>query len=1231
MTNLVAEANERAKEYDWVGAIGVCRQALEKIEPNNNPAELAGLTKLLARFHFKTAFSSGQREEFEESMRAAKSSYERACSLYAKAGLEAASKTSAARGLFATFWITRDIEKKRKIVNECIALSTEAARIFTLEREDSSLAETNLDLLGFHQSALNLAGDWESSIGHFEKALQAGRNSVKQFDAHAEDGGLLEALHQTLMLLTVEAEPILDPSVFLALKSEIETLNGQLSQLSGRLRSAQARCLAKMGAGNVAMNLEGDFSKAQLLFEEALSAGKAINDSYLPGLVYFHILQTSLWRGVSEENAERRRQVFENGIEVASRAVSSFEISLSTTYLASTYASWADCHFDLANLVETEVGRKRVNLEKAIELATKGAAYETGTWGWRQAAHVLGKAVHSLAITEAGSTQKKDLLQRALSVRQETLKVTDILRPPYSWDRCVMLNYLALVKSEQAKMEENSEVKVRILRGAAADIETCLSVGARWATNPGFRGRLAQYGEWYGDILFQLYGITLEPELAEKAVKTYKEAEKHLGRTEHPGRTAPIEWKIARVRDAQADYKQAAASFQRAAENYELVADSLSGAKTTFDGLSKYMKAWSRIETARLHHAEGEFTLAAELYADAAKILQGAATWMYLSKLSLARSFLETGEALSRRESFKKSTQSFVKAQDTFREAKNELEKKLQEGQSGPEQEELKSWVEIAESREGYSLGRLELEEAKTLDRKGDKKRSYEKYDSASNSFRELVLQVENPQDRDELNTLSQFCQALARMKEAEAKSSPELFAQAAESFIRISNLTSIGKFRLLALANACICHALEFGTQFRLTKDVQFYAKVKTQLEAATEYYQEGGLKKAASWTRGTQRLFDSLLYLADAESEGDPKKKTEYYHIAEKHLERAAALYGKAGFPSKKDEALGFLRRAREDRDLLLVSLETLGQMPGASGDAIAPAALAGAQALGLERFEEANVIGNLTVQEKDVHVGSDFVFEVELANVGTAPATLVRLENVVPDSFEILREMNPYRWEDGSIDLGGKRLGHLKMHEMRIILRPVAKGAFELRPRVFFADDKGNYRWHNFGPVELTVGELGLSGWLRGPGGWGKRKETVKGVTVAEPPSPLPTVGVMPTVEIPSGFQFETERSKEVFHFLVREFVKDYMARRIYSEKAGWRSMMDVIRALKLPRSALYGAGGGSGPALSELERRGLIERRVFPEERGRGGDITKVRVAFGNAIVKDLVERAVMENP
>jgi hypothetical protein len=109
---------------------------------------------------------------------------------------------------------------------------------------------------------------------------------------------------------------------------------------------------------------------------------------------------------------------------------------------------------------------------------------------------------------------------------------------------------------------------------------------------------------------------------------------------------------------------------------------------------------------------------------------------------------------------------------------------------------------------------------------------------------------------------------------------------------------------------------------------------------------------------------------------------------------------------------------------------------------------------------------------------------------------------------------------------------------------------------------------------------------------------------------------------------NFEFATETTKRAFEYLVSAFVEDYMRRRIAQEKAGWRSLMRIITEGKLSRSSMYGYGGRRGRALIELESRGLVEARFFPGERGRGGKILRLRVAYEKEIMKRIIDERIM---
>jgi hypothetical protein len=58
-------------------------------------------------------------------------------------------------------------------------------------------------------------------------------------------------------------------------------------------------------------------------------------------------------------------------------------------------------------------------------------------------------------------------------------------------------------------------------------------------------------------------------------------------------------------------------------------------------------------------------------------------------------------------------------------------------------------------------------------------------------------------------------------------------------------------------------------------------------------------------------------------------------------------------------------------------------------------------------------------------------------------------------------------------------------------------------------------------------------------------------------------------------------------------------------------------------------LDGRGGRHGPALYELVARGLVETRTFSGQRGRGGEVVRVRVAYGREPVKRHVDKAIMK--
>jgi len=134
--------------------------------------------------------------------------------------------------------------------------------------------------------------------------------------------------------------------------------------------------------------------------------------------------------------------------------------------------------------------------------------------------------------------------------------------------------------------------------------------------------------------------------------------------------------------------------------------------------------------------------------------------------------------------------------------------------------------------------------------------------------------------------------------------------------------------------------------------------------------------------------------------------------------------------------------------------------------------------------ERFENADIQVNLILGGREVKVGDYVDIEIELVNVGKASAQLIKVEDIIPEGFELKSFPAICRVEDSYLDMKGRTLSPLKTQELKLVLKPLAKGSFELKPRILYLDEAGKYKSHEPEPVTITVQELGIRGWLRGP---------------------------------------------------------------------------------------------------------------------------------------------------
>jgi hypothetical protein len=204
----------------------------------------------------------------------------------------------------------------------------------------------------------------------------------------------------------------------------------------------------------------------------------------------------------------------------------------------------------------------------------------------------------------------------------------------------------------------------------------------------------------------------------------------------------------------------------------------------------------------------------------------------------------------------------------------------------------------------------------------------------------------------------------------------------------------------------------------------------------------------------------------------------------MTEKVLQTSAGCYLKAEYPAKREQVLKLLERVKGERELAMY-LANMLQCPIIASTTAFPAPTPTSEkSVGLNPLEHAEIQANIVTSQKELRVGESLDLEIELANAGKGPALLTRIVETTPQGFEITEKPETYRVEDGCLNMKAKRLDPLKTEEVKLVLKPTRQGTFTLRPTILYLDENGKKRSHEPEPITITVKELGISGWLKGP---------------------------------------------------------------------------------------------------------------------------------------------------
>ena len=256
--------------------------------------------------------------------------------------------------------------------------------------------------------------------------------------------------------------------------------------------------------------------------------------------------------------------------------------------------------------------------------------------------------------------------------------------------------------------------------------------------------------------------------------------------------------------------------------------------------------------------------------------------------------------------------------------------------------------------------------------------------------------------------------------------------------------------------------------------------------------------------------------------------------------------------------------------------------------------------------QKFKDPSIKAYFVVP-KEVQMGESFCCRLDVVNISRTSCS-IEVYTAVPSEFIIVEQSQITELNQGMLYLQKSELEPFSVKAIHFEFKAIKNGHFTLTSAIEYGDMHQGNALYRPEPINITVKTSSEEG---------ERTRDFVNTTVKKQEVTI-------TPEKPREeelFLFGSGVAKGVFNFLTNEFIKDYMQRRLALEKAGWRTLVEIADSQRIPKSTIY---KNRHRALVELEHRGLIEQRFFPGERGRGGNIIRLRISYDRETVKKHVE-------
>ena len=1094
---ILAQASKKEKESDWLGAAVDYAKGSDSIAAQN----FLGLGELSERAGYafrRAAMQADDVNEFKDRMNKATVSYGRAREAYRK--ISENDTTAKAKGLrceaakaYIAHWLAPDSSEKKKLLDECWRLASESMQAFEKAKEHGEYAKTYIQLSDTAIFLFTREFDFKSREKVIQEAVESGEKAIDFLSASGDVAELARAYVKTVVFLGVFSYNFRDIEEREKYRQEGLSYWGKAKELSEE--AAMTESVYPVFGGQVFFGLEAT-DEAFENCKKALEYGRKMNDKFIIGCSLDWLVYNTAWKLEATEDPAEKNRAIEKLSEYAEESLREFS-KVSFVSPRGDFA-WTKS-IEVMRLLwrgntETDLKRKRGFIDEAFQWGQRNrkmfeeSGYPEIVMSWNGGGSVLRQR---LARLEKNPADKKRLLEEALVYTNKSWGIAEKLEPFLYWNIGIARSSLGNIQYELADVTEDPERKKALLQEAVANkqkaIELCIRELTYMAKKGAGTSLFATVGELqhgYARALVRLYEVTGDSQCLKSAVQSYDASTGSYQRLSLVSRIAENCWRKAQVYDKLGQRLAASQDFDCAARNYASALEKFPQLRDFYNDHANYMQAWSEIEKARYHHQKQEYNIAEEHFDKAASLHKSLKRWNYLAPNYAAWAKLDHAEELSRKENSEEALQAFETASTLFDETRKSLESQLPIIEDNEERDMAAEMLKATELRHQYCAGRVAVEEAKIFDKQGDHSSSSEKYGCAAEIFEGIRDAVGAESEKKEFNLIATLSQAWAKMTLAEAEESHSFYAEASQLFEKAKELSSNEKAKTLALGHSRFCRALEAGMGFSDTGDEKLHTIAVQQLESAAKYYVKAGYQSASEYAKATELLLDAYSNINNAKKEADPERKTKLFAMAEKILQTSAGSYMKAEHPEKREQVLRLLEKVKEERELAMSLSEVLHTPAIVSTTAAFSTPTPNHEnAVGLEKFENANIQANIIARQRRLKVGENLELEIEIVNAGKSPALLVKITELIPKGFELAEKPEIYRVEDSYLNMKGKRVDPLKTEEVKLTLRPKVQGEFLFKPSVLYLDENGQYKSHQPEPVTLTITELGLKGWIKG----------------------------------------------------------------------------------------------------------------------------------------------------